>query len=108
MSSLTQSLLVLKWGRMLQGDSVDIPKCLCLSDTRGRHTQPLECVKANWGLGVSSALISLQRYNEAHEEITTFSQYTDQEENKTVGNVWPAKSERRLGYLGDLLGKQRG
>lgn len=78
-----------------------------VSVTQGADTQSFWSVKADWGLGISSALISLQRYNEAHEEITTFSQYTDQEENKTVGNVWPAKSEHRLGYLGDLLGKQR-
>lgn len=78
-----------------------------VSVTQGADTQSFWSVKADWGLDISSALISLQRYNEAHEEITTFSQYTDQEENKTVGNVRPAKSEHRLVYLGDLLGKQR-
>lgn len=60
------------------------------------------------GVGVSSALISLQRYNKTHKEITTFSQaLRSGRKQKSVGNVWPAKSEHRLDYLGEFLGKQR-
>lgn len=48
-----------------------------------------------------------QRYNETRKEITTFFQaLRSGRKQKSVGNVWPAKSQHRRDYSGEFLGAE--
>lgn len=117
LSSLHQSLLVLKWGRMVQGEYLRgvLQKMfpdgrLCLSSTR-RHNPKLRCRTAGSDRadGGWCFLSPNQRYNETRKEITTFFQaLRSGRKQKSVGNVWPAKSQHRRDYSGEFLGSRRG
>lgn len=96
LSSLHQSFLVLKWGRILQGEylrgvlqKVFPDGRLCLSSTQGHSPKLTRRTAGSDKAGGGGCFLSPnQRYNEARKEITTFFQaLRSGRKQKSVGNV---------------------